>query len=232
MKTRRLLACGAAALTLLVATPSAWAHVTVNPNEAEKGGFAKLSFRMPTERDDASSTKLEVQFPTDPPFASVGVKPHQGWTYTVEKTTVLPFERFGEEFTEAVSKITWTGGAVKPGEFEEFDVSLGPLPDKVDSLEFKALQTYDSGEVVRWIEEATDGGEEPEHPAPVLTLVDAPEEDGDSAGGTPTDLAAQETSSSEDDSSSDGLAIAALVVGGLGLIVGGVALARGRRSVA
>ena len=33
---------------------------------------------------------------------------------------------------------------------------------------FKALQTYSDGNVVRWIEEPVDGGEEPEHPAPVL----------------------------------------------------------------
>ena len=55
------------------------------------------------------------------------------------------------QVTEAVSTITWSGGELKPGEFTEFDISVGPLPDDADSLTFKALQTYSDGDVVRWI---------------------------------------------------------------------------------
>lgn len=73
--------------------------------------------------------------------------------------------------TEAVSKITWAGGAIKPGEFQEFDISVGPLPDDAGSLTFKVLQTYSDGEIVRWIEEPAADGGEVAHPAPILKLT-------------------------------------------------------------
>lgn len=171
---RIVLGALAAGVALVLPAASALAHVTVNPREAAGGGYAKLAFRVPNERDDAGTTKLEVNFPADHPFASVSVRPKAGWTYTLEKTKLAaPVKVHDNEISEVPSKITWTGGTVKPGEFEEFEVSVGPLPDDVDSLTFKALQTYSSGEVVRWIEEPAPGGGEVEHPAPILKLTKA-----------------------------------------------------------
>jgi periplasmic copper chaperone A len=153
------------------------AHVTVNPREATQGGYAKLAFRVPNERDNASTTKVEVTIPTETAIASVSVRPTPGWTATVERSTLAtPLTVHGADVTEAVSKITWTaaaGSEVKPGQFQEFEVSAGPLPE-VERIVFKALQTYSNNEIVRWIEEPpAAGGEEPEHPAPVLKLAKA-----------------------------------------------------------
>ena len=69
-----------------------------------------------------------------------------------------------------VSRITWTGdgkeGVVAPGEFQDFGLSLKMPEGKAgDKLTFKALQTYDDGQVVRWI-----GPEDADEPAPVVTL--------------------------------------------------------------
>jgi len=156
----------------------------------------------------------------------VSVKPKAGWTVNVETTPLAgpaEGEAEGEEATEAVSRITWAGGRIGPGEFDEFDVSMGPLPDDTDELVFKALQTYDNREVVRWIEEAGPGGEEPEFPAPVLRLTAAEGENGgEEASAADVDVG------SEDDEDSDTLAVVALVVGALGLLagVGGIVLAR------
>src|SRR5436305_15298050 len=50
---------------------AAQAHVTVNPNSATQGGYARIAFRVPTESDTASTTKLEVQLPANQPIASV-----------------------------------------------------------------------------------------------------------------------------------------------------------------
>jgi uncharacterized protein YcnI len=172
MKRTSLVMLAAGAALVLPAT-SALAHVTVNPREATGGGYAKLAFRVPNERDNASTTKLEINFPAEHPFASVSVRPQAGWTYTVDKTKLAtPIKSHDNEISEVVSKITWTGGAIKPGEFNEFEVSVGPLPSDADSITFKALQTYSDGEIVRWIEEAT-AGSEPERPAPVLKLTKA-----------------------------------------------------------
>lgn len=51
---------------LLAGTASA--HVSVQPQgPAAKGGYATVNFKVPNERDDASTVKLEVSFPTDHP---------------------------------------------------------------------------------------------------------------------------------------------------------------------
>lgn len=161
-------------VVLLTLTRVASAHVTVNPRTAQQGGFTKVAFRVPNERDTASTIQLEVSFPADHPIAFVSTRPVPGWTSTVQKMTLATPIRTGEgQVTEAVSKITWAGSTIASGTFEEFDVSLGPLPTNTDELVFKALQTYDNGEVVRWIDTAPPGAAAPEHPAPVLKLTPA-----------------------------------------------------------
>jgi uncharacterized protein YcnI len=199
----------------------AWAHVTVSSPSAVQGGFAKLTFRVPNEKDNASTTKLEVHFPRNTPLAFVSVKPVPGWTATVTRAKLpAPIKTHDGEITEAVTTIVWTAtadAAIKPGEFGEFDVSGGPLPE-ADQLVFKALQGYSDGDVVRWIEEPMAGQAEPEHPAPVLKLTKAGTGDGN--GGVPvsatTDLAAA--------APSDAKGTAALVVGVLALLLAAAAL--------
>jgi len=177
LKRSATVAAAVAVLTLALATPAS-AHVTVNPNTATQGGYAKVTFRVPNETDNTDTTKLEVNLPTTTPFASVSVKPLPGWTAVAEKSTLAtPVTVHDRQITEAVSKITWTaaaGSAIKPGQFQEFDVSLGPLPE-VNQVVFKALQTYSDGTIVRWIDEPTTDGSELEHPAPVLTVTPATE---------------------------------------------------------
>jgi uncharacterized protein YcnI len=164
-----------AALTLAIAAPAA-AHVSVSSASAVQGGFSTVTFKVPNESDDASTTKLEVTLPADTPVASVSVRPVPGWNAVAEESKLAtPLEAHGTQITEAVSKITWTASgdaAIKPGQFQTFDVSLGPLPEAPQMI-FKALQTYSDGTVVRWIDEPATDGTEPEHPAPVLKLAAA-----------------------------------------------------------
>ena len=228
-----------AAVALVALAPMAAAHVTVNPGEAEKGGFARLTFRVPNERDDATTTTVEVNLPEEAPFTSVRVKPKQGWTYTMETRTLdTPIDNNGEQVTEVVSKITWTGGPIGTTEFEEFDVSVGRMPEEGDYLLFPSIQTYSSGEVVRWIDEPVNGGEEPEHPAPLLTLVDPEPEEGEDAAAPADDGAAEgeqaasvtNAASQDDVDSANTLATVGLVVGVLGLAVAIFAVVRGRKT--
>jgi uncharacterized protein YcnI len=158
----------------LVAGPAA-AHVTIDPGSAPKGSTTKFSFQVPNEKDNASTLGLEVTFPADHPIASVSVLQKAGWSFTIEKQPLpKPIKSpFGGEVTETVSKITWIGGQIQPGAFDLFTVRAGPLPKNVNQLEFKAAQTYSDGEVVQWIEPTVKGGDEPEHPAPVLKLTKA-----------------------------------------------------------
>ena len=117
MDIRRLTrAFGVAGLAIVVVAPMADAHVTVNPGEAPKGGFAKLAFRVPNERDDAGTTAIEVNLPEDHPIANVSVRPKEGWSYQVERRTLdQPLEGEGDEITDVVSKITrsWSMSVVR-----------------------------------------------------------------------------------------------------------------------
>jgi len=177
MRPTLLALAATSTLGLVALAGPALAHVTVNPGTAPGGGYSKLTFRVPTEEDDASTTKLQIFFPTDPAFGSVSVMPQPGWSYkVVEKKLKKPITTEDGQMTQAVSQVTWTAtsksSAIKPGQFQEFNVSLGPLPDS-GTVVFKALQTYSNGDVVRWIDPTVAGQPEPDHPAPVLTLTPA-----------------------------------------------------------
>ena len=176
---RRVAVFGALVASVLLVAAPAWAHITIHPGSATKGSFEILSFSVPNESESASTTSVEVEFPTTTPIPFVSIQPKTGWTYTVEKTTLpKPVKTEDGTITEAVSTITWTGGEIKPGEFELFTISAGPLPTKGKSISFPTTQTYSDGEVVNWNQKTPPGGEEPESPAPTLKLVKASSGDG------------------------------------------------------
>jgi uncharacterized protein YcnI len=170
---------------VLLLSGAASAHVTVSADDATEGGYAKVTFRVPNETDNTTTTKVQVFFPPSQPLASVSIQPHPGWSYRVKTTKLAnPISSDDGQVTQAVSEVDWTADSkasgIKPGEFDEFDVSAGPLP-KATSMVFKALQTYSDGTVVRWIDPTTPGGPEPEHPAPTLVLSPASDDASSSA---------------------------------------------------
>ncbi|MGW0497883.1 YcnI family copper-binding membrane protein [Streptomyces sp. NPDC003007] len=236
MKASRIAAAGAAAgVTVLALSAPASAHVTVQPEgTAAKGGYAVVDFKVPNERDNASTTKLEVNFPTDHPLASVMPEPVPGWDIKVTKSTLdKPLEMHGKKISEAVTKVTWTadGEGIKAGFFQKFPVSIGTLPEDTDQLVFKALQTYSNKEVVRWIEVPQKGQEEPDNPAPVLELSAASEDGHHNAAGDDSDAKSAEKASAEtaasDSASSDGTDTTARVLGIVGIVVGAAGVAYG-----
>ena len=226
------LTLAAVATAVLGLAGQASAHVTINPAEGTQGGYGRFAFRVPNESDTASTVKVEVNLPENAPVGSVSTMPVPGWTVAVEKRKVdPPIEVHGSQLTEAVSKLTWTAapsGGVKPGEFQEFPVSMGPLP-QVDTMVFKVLQTYSDGNVSRWIEEPTPGAEEPENPAPVLKLAGAAPA---SPGASAPAAAADDDDDDEDSGVATALGVAGLVAGLGGLALGGLAFARTRREPA
>ncbi|WP_405819299.1 YcnI family protein [Streptomyces sp. NBC_01390] len=233
MKVSRIAVAGAlAGASVLVLSGPAFAHVSVSAEgAAAKGGYATVNFKVPNERDNASTTKLEVSFPTDHPLASVMPQPVDGWTVKVTTSKLAkPLEMHGEKISEAVSKVTWTatGKGVEPGFFQKFPLSLGQLPEDTDELVFKALQTYSDKEVVRWIEVQEDGAEEPDNPAPVLALSAATEghHGGASTAEEPAEQAAAKTTTTvaEPADSSD---TTARVLGVVGIVVGVAGVAFG-----
>lgn len=209
------------------------AHVTVSAPEAVRGGSDTIiTFRVPTESASASTTGLKVQFPVATPIASVLVQPQPGWTYTAKSTKLTtPIKTDDGDITEAVSEIDWSATSaaqgIKPGEFGEFVVIAGQLPD-VPSITFKAIQVYSDGSQVDWIDVPAPGSSaEPEHPAPVLQLAPAT-----SSSSSPSVTVSAAPAKSSSQTGPMVLSVVALVVAAAAAVLGGLALsrARGRRT--
>ena len=213
----------AVAAVTLAAPAAAQAHVTVQPNTATVGSYVVESVRVPNERDDASTVKLDLQLP--PGFAEVSYEARPGWSVKLTMAKLAkPVQTDDGPVTEEVRRITFTGhgtqGRIGPGQFMDFPLSV-QVPGKAgDKLTFKALQTYSNGEVVRWI-----GAPDSESPAPVLTVT------GTQATGAAAPRAVAPASADAGGGASKGLAVTALVLGALGLIAGVAALGLRRRGV-
>jgi uncharacterized protein YcnI len=214
---RAAVIAGATPLFALAATLPAEAHVTVHSYDAVSGGSdSVLSFRTPNEMDNATTVKLQVFLPTTTPLLGVLVLPLPGWHFSVHSVTLRkPIQTDDGPITSAASEVTWTGGRIPVGGYQDFDIDVSDLPD-VPSVTFKALQTYSNGKVVRWIETAPAGQPAPEYPAPTLQLKPAT--------ALPAPFAVVGSSPSND--TDRALSIAALAVAFIALVVAGFALLR------
>lgn len=235
---RRLgLATAAAVLLGLATALPASAHVHAD-GSATVGGWAVITFRVPTESDTASTTSLTVQMPAGVEFASVSTQVKPGWTAKLEQAELAtPIkDDDGNEVTTYVKSVTWTatGDGIKPTQFDTFAISVGPVPD-VHSLVFPTLQGYSDGSKVDW-SEMSQGGAEPEHPAPEVAVGAAASED---PHGSPAPSSSGPTATASTPMTDghqgmdmtpaagpDPLGVAGIVVGGLGLVLAAVALVR------
>jgi uncharacterized protein YcnI len=229
-------ALGAAIAFTLATAGVASAHVTANPEVATKGGYGKIIFRVPDESPTAGTIKLQVTLPTDHPIASARTLAVPGWTVKIDTVQLNPpITVHNTTISSAPHVITWTaqpGVRIGPTEFGEFAVSMGAFPDNVDKLVFPAVQTYDDGRVVNWDQVQQPGAEEPEHPAPTVTLVNGPAEQGHMGSAADGDMDSQASTSASagTDNTARWLGGVGLVLGALGLGLGGGALANSRRA--
>lgn len=251
MSTNRFIArAGVVAVAAGVATlfsgGVASAHVTakVLGEPAQQGGYTKITFRVPNEDDAAGTVKLELRLPADAPLTSARTRPMAGWTAQITKVALdEPIEVHGAEIKEAISTVVWTakpGTRINPGEFEEFELSTGPLPE-TNQLVIPAIQTYDNNKVVAWdAPPVEEGEEEPERPAPVVDL--APEGEDDHGSAPVANAAAADDGgdgAGDVNEAADGTDDTARWLGGAGLAVGALGLGfgvgatlRARRAVA
>ncbi len=198
---------------------AAVAHVTVQPNEAIAGTFSRFVVRVPNERPDADTTKVVVKMP---PLTFVTFEPKDGWKRKVKMVELdEPIDAFGQEITEAVGRVTWSGGRIRPGEFLEFGFSAR-VPDGEETLVFEALQTYSGGEVVRWTGEA-----DSETPAATLTTYDLGLDEGEGQIAALAELSAGGAEAPDDDAEDndeDEGTGTATILGGLALVLALIAL--------
>ncbi len=183
-------------------------------------GDIELTFRVPNERDNANTVGLQVFFPSSLPLLTVDVLPIPGWRAKVDTQTLSrPIQSADGPVNQVVTDIIWTatGGGIAPGQYQDFDISAGQAPRQTGTMIFKSLQTYSSGEVVRWIQVANSQNPNPDTPAPVLTLT------------SPTPIASAAATTSSNSSASEGIAVAALVLAGIAVIGVVILFVRGSR---
>jgi len=198
-------------LTVLTAAP-ALAHVETAPGAVPEAKIATVIFRVPNELPDAGTVSVRLDLPQDYPVPIVRARSTAGWTAAIVKAKLdKPVQSGNVTLTEAYRTVTWTaapGTRIGPGEFGEFAVTLGPMPEGTDTFIVNAVQTYDDGTVVNWNQPPVEGEPEPENPAPTLTLT-AKATDDEPAAARPAPAASDDT---------------ALWVGGAGLALGALAL--------
>ena len=180
-------------------------------------------------------------FQRDSPASTTKTCP-AGRPDVIEAKLATPLKEDGETIDTDVSQIiwTWTGplGKVNNGQFIDFPLSLAiPANTSGKALEFRTVQTYSNGQVVRWIDQSLTA----EHPSPRINVTAkggviedvAGAEAGPATNQTGTAQAAPVANTAvvgATNSASKGLGIVALVLGALGLLVGLAALACARRA--
>lgn len=161
---------------LLGSISAAEAHVHVTTDNTAEGSYTQLIFRVPNESATAGTVKVTVQLPTDKPLLSVRTKPIPGWDATVQRGPLpRPVTIDGTPITEAPRTVTWTarpGTQVRPQQYEDFAISVGPLPAP-GTLLLPATQTYSDGKVVAWDQPTPASGAEPKNPAPSIEVTAA-----------------------------------------------------------
>jgi len=155
-RSRRVVAVSASALLVsLVVVASAAAHAVVSPPVAEANKLQQFTLSVPTEKENLTTTKIELTVPSG--FAIDSFEPApQGWTQQVQSTGS------GEE--AIVQKVTWTGGSVPTGEDAVFRFNASTTGAK--TYVFTVRQTYSDGSVVDW-----SGPESSDTPAPTVEAV-------------------------------------------------------------
>jgi uncharacterized protein YcnI len=153
----------------LAAAGAAQAHVTVHPNALPAGGFTVVAINVPNEEANAATTKVDVQFPDGVYSASPSAM--AGWrAQIITKKLPKPVEiEPGFSVSTRVDRIVFSGGRIPPNRFLAFPVSiLVPRAKPGTLLTFKAVQTYSSGKIARWI-----GAPSSEEPAPQVLVRSA-----------------------------------------------------------
>lgn len=164
------------AIVALLSASSATAHVTAAlEGPAAPGDYALITLRVPTESGTAATTKVEMRIPEDVVLKNVLVEPVPGWRIDTTKKKITPItEDDGDQVTEVIDSVTWTatGPGIPRGQFVQFGLDVGPLPD-ISTLALPTMQFFADGTERAWTQKKT-GPDDPESPEPVVAIGAAP----------------------------------------------------------
>jgi uncharacterized protein YcnI len=138
-----------AGTAVLASAGSAFAHANVSPTVALAKSGERFTLAVPTEKENAFTTKVELTPPSG--FSIDSFAPAAGWKRDAQTT--------GTGENTVVQKVTWSGGKVPTEEDAVFQF-LGST-DAAKTYAFSVRQTYSDGTVVDW-----SGPESSDTPAP------------------------------------------------------------------
>jgi uncharacterized protein YcnI len=212
-RRRRLGALTGAVVLGAIAAPGAAAHVTVQPAASRPADLQRYRVIVPNEKATAT-VGVDLKLPAGVTFALA--EQVAGWRVKIVKAG------------SAISQLRWRGGPVPPGGYAELRF-IARNPVKLGRVQWKALQRYADGSVVRWI-----GAAGSDFPAPATTLsesavpVDVVSTHGEAAAAPSTAAVAVVD---EGDTERDGLTLAiAILAALLGTAALALQLTRGRRA--
>jgi periplasmic copper chaperone A len=224
----------------LLSPALAQAHISLHPNTIPAGAFVTLNVRVPGEQTGAYAYRIDMLVPSG--FTEIDTQNVPGWSVReIMRKLSTPIQTDEGPVSEEVSQIVWTGdrsrlGRLENGQFIQFPMSIA-MPSDIagQSLAFKTIQYYSNGKVIHWI-----GPPSAEYPAPTINVTAkggvVQEVAGGEAGPTPEETPAGQngpapagapapaSTKSSSGGASKSLAIAALILGALGLLAGVAAL--------
>jgi uncharacterized protein YcnI len=127
------------------------AHGVISPPVAKSGTLQQFSLSVPTEKEKATTTKIELDVPSG--FALDSYEPAPGWKRSVTQK--------GSGENAVVQKVVWSGGRVPTEEDSVFHFNADATKSK--TYKFRVEQTYSDGSVVDW-----SGPEKSDTPAPTV----------------------------------------------------------------
>lgn len=160
----------AAALSLAALATPAFAHVTLEVQEAKIGSTYKAVVRVPHGCGTEATQTVRIQIPEG--FYNVKPMPKAGWTLeTVTGPYAQGYDNHGTVVTEGVKEIVWSEGNLPNEWYDEF-VFRGTFAGTLEpgKFYFPAIQECATGEEA-WID--VTGAEGADMPAPSLELVPA-----------------------------------------------------------
>lgn len=220
-RTARTTLIGATAgIALAIAAPlAASAHISATSTSTAAGSYTLITFAVPHGCDASSTTAIDITIPDGINSVTPTVNP----LWDVAKNEVqldTPItDSHGASVTERVSNVVYTAKTPLADGFRDTLALQVQLPEDAEgkTLEFPVLQTCEVGST-EWNEPTVDGEEEPEHPAPTVTVTAAV------AGSEHGDDDAVEVTAEHSESEAAGDDVIARVLGVGGLVVGAVGL--------
>ena len=235
-----VLPAATAAIALSLVSPAS-AHVTATPSSAAAGASTVVTFSVGHGCVESPTTKIEIQVPESVLSVTATRNPFWKVESTIAQLDEPATDAHGNEVTERTASVVYTATTPLPdGQRDTFQLSFTVPDAEGEVLAFPTIQTCEKGENA-WTEVPAEGQDshELESPAPAFEILPAAEE-GDHHGDEAEESAEQtsaeshdtdgaaESADAQDDDRSTALGWAGLGAGLLGMVAGGLALARTR----